>query len=221
MAAPIRACGALVERADPLGPALRVTVAEARLGRVRRAADPAVEVAGVDQGHPHPGFQCSLDRGGAHRVRVIVWLSAVTVMDVVKLADDGDAGERHFGVRRASERAHRVGIDRGGERVHLLAPGPERAPPGPLGPPPQSALEHMRVGVGQARDDEAGQDLRSVRRRRDARLHGLDPLTGRLDQHAAMNVPATQPRPLTPEAAHRGASAPAAYGAIRRRNAAA
>ena len=46
----------LRESADPLGPAFCVTVAEAGLGRVRFAADPAMEVARVDQGHPHPGL---------------------------------------------------------------------------------------------------------------------------------------------------------------------
>ena len=51
-------------------------------------------------------------------------------MEVVELADRRDPGERHLGEGRPRQREVRVGIEAVGHRVHLLAPGPERAAPG-------------------------------------------------------------------------------------------
>jgi hypothetical protein len=47
------------------------------------------------------------------------------MMEVVELADERDPSERHLLERRACERVRLVRVERAGERVHLLAPGPE------------------------------------------------------------------------------------------------
>ena len=68
------------------------------------------------------------DQRLAHRVRVGVGRAAGVVVEVVELADARDAGQRHLA--RTSPRpagGSESGVERAGERVHLLAPRPERA----------------------------------------------------------------------------------------------
>jgi hypothetical protein len=47
------------------------------------------------------------------------------VMQVVELADRGDAGEQHLAVHGAGEGVYESGVKRRGDGVHLLAPRPE------------------------------------------------------------------------------------------------
>src|SRR4051794_40569033 len=81
---------ATLELAHPLRPTLRVAVAEAALDLVELLADPAVEVAGVEQGDADPGLARGLDHGPAHRVRILVRRPTGTVVQVMELADAGD-----------------------------------------------------------------------------------------------------------------------------------
>ena len=140
IAAPTRADGRSADRVHALGPRGGVAVAE--------ALDAAVQVARVEQRDPQPGRLRRGEHGAAHRVGVVVGRPVGRVVEVVELADAGDAGERHLPERGAREREARVGIERAGELVHLLAPGPERARAG-VRAPAQRALERVRVRVGE------------------------------------------------------------------------
>ena len=133
---------ALLERVHALGPGAGVGVAEAR--------DAAVQVARVEQRDADARVGGRRQHRAAHRVRVVVGRAVGRVVEVVELADAGDAGQRHLAERRAREREAAVGVERAGERVHLLAPGPERARLR-VRAPAQRALERVRVGVGEAR----------------------------------------------------------------------
>ena len=139
----------LAQVVDALGPGLRAPVREAELRALGRRADAAVEVAGVEQRDAHAGLGGRRDQHAAHLVRVVVAGAAGGVVQVVELADRGDARQRHLGVGRAREREVAVRVEPLGERVHLLAPGPERAA-AVLGAAAQGALERVRVGVGEA-----------------------------------------------------------------------
>jgi len=67
----------------------------------------------------------------------------------VELAHQRDAGERHLGEGRPSKLEVLLRLDPGRGRVHLLAPGPERALAA-VGAAAQHALEGVRVGVREA-----------------------------------------------------------------------
>ena len=68
-----------------------------------------------------------LARGQAHRVGVAELLAPGAVVHVVELADEGEACEHHLREHRASQREVGVGVELGGDLVHLLAPVPEVA----------------------------------------------------------------------------------------------
>ena len=112
-------------------------------------------------------------------------LAAAAVVEVVELADRRDAGQRHLGEGRAREREVAVRIEPLGERVHLLAPGPERAA-AVLGAPAQGALEGVRVGVGEPGQREPVEPPCAGRRRRRAARHRRDPAVLDLDHHAGL-----------------------------------
>ena len=153
------------ERVDPLGPPLAVAVAEPQLRAGQRlggtvVAQPAGQVAGVDQGDPHPGLRRRLDQRPPHLVLVRVRDAAGAVMQVVELAHAGDPGQRHFRVHGPGQRQVAVRLQPRGHLVHPLPPGPERSLPG-LGGAAEGAVERMGVGVGQARQGEPGQPHRA------------------------------------------------------------
>ena len=155
------------QRGHPLGPAVPVAVAEPQLRpgqRHRRAAgvQPAGQVAGVQQGDPYPGLAGGLQQRLAHLVRVGVPAAAGAVVQVVELAHAGDAGQRHLGVDRAGQGQVGVRVQPRGGRVHLLPPGPERAP-ARLRAAAQRPVERVRVAVGEAGQGQPGQPLRSAR----------------------------------------------------------
>ena len=128
------------EPVDARGPRVDVAVAEALLHRGGLGADPAVQVARVEQRQPHARLLGARQHRRAHRVRVVVRSAAGPVVDVVELADERHPGERHLGERGAREREHRLGIERSRGLVHLLAPRPERAAR-PLRAPAHRALK--------------------------------------------------------------------------------
>ncbi len=78
--------------------AVRVPVAEPALHPVQRqvagGAQPAGEIAGVEQGEPDPGLRGGLDERVAHRVGVGVRAAARGVVQVVELPHAGVAGQR-------------------------------------------------------------------------------------------------------------------------------
>ena len=132
IAAPMRAWrGAALERAHTLGPRVGGAVGKRTWAPSGGCTDPAVQVARVDQ----RDAGCRPRRRPAMSAWPIAFGSSYgravrPVVQVVELAHRRDAGQRHLGEGRAREREVGVGVEPLGERVHLLAPGPERAAPG-------------------------------------------------------------------------------------------
>ncbi len=91
------------------------------------------------------------DQGQPHLVGLVVRRAIGLMVEVVKLTDRGDSGRHHLAIGGQGQRVVGVGIESFGNGVHLLAPGPERAPL-PLRATAQSAMERMRVAVGEARE---------------------------------------------------------------------
>jgi hypothetical protein len=182
IAAPTRACGA--SRSE-----------EARLDPFDRDAEAAREVARVEQRDADAGLGRRLDHRLAHGVGIGVARGAV--VEVVELADAGDAGQRHLPEDPARERPVAVGVQPLGDRVHVLAPGPEGAAAA-VRAPAQRPVEGVRVGVREAGQREPAEHGRLAARR--SRLHASDPLTVELDQHAGLGAVAPEPRVLGPEA---------------------
>src|SRR5207249_1217187 len=87
-----------------------------------------------------------------------------------------------------------------GQPVHLLPPGPERAPPA-LRPAPKRTLKGVRVGVGEAGERQAGKACGIRRRRRGAGGHGGDPPPLDLDENTGVDALAAEPPQLAPVAA--------------------
>jgi hypothetical protein len=164
---------------------------------VRRLADAALEVAGVEQGDAHTGVGCRGDERCAHRVRVAVRLTVGLVVQVVELADARDAGEGHLGERRPGEPVVRLGIEGGRKPVHLVAPGPERSD-AVVGAAAQGSVEGVAVGVGQARQGEPGEPDRVGRQLVDptAGGDGDDAVAVDLHEHVGHSVVAAQPGEL-------------------------
>src|SRR5690606_12748579 len=106
------------------------------------------EVAGVEEGDADARLGGGRDQGLAHGVGVGVGGAAGGVVQVVELADGGDAGEGHLGVHGAGEAVVGVGGQPVGDRVHDLPPGPEGAA-ADLDGAAQGAVEGVRVGVRQ------------------------------------------------------------------------
>ena len=82
-------------------------------------------------------------------------------MQVVELADARDPGAAPSPRRSRGELEVRVRLERAGQRVHVLAPGPER-PAAALRAPAQRAVERVRVRVGEPGQRDAAQ-VRRVR----------------------------------------------------------
>jgi len=76
-------------------------------------------------------------------------------VEVVELPHARDAGREHLAVRRARQRVVGVGIEAPGDGVHLVAPGPERAPLA-LRASAEGAVERVAVAVGEAGEGETG-----------------------------------------------------------------
>ena len=72
------------------------------------------------------------------------------VVQVVELADRRDPRQRHLPVRRSGEPEVVLGVERGGDVVHLPPPGPERTAVS-MGPAAQRPVERVAMGVGEGR----------------------------------------------------------------------
>ena len=162
----VRGEHAVVVRAERLGPGRpprSVAVAEPDLRAGQRQhpglVEAAGQVAGVEQGDPQARLGGRLDQGVTHRVRVGVGRPVRLVVQVVELAHAGDPGQRHLGVDGAGQGEVAVRVEPGGDLVHPLAPGPERAAVR-LGGAAQGAVEGVRVRVGEAGEGEAAKALR-------------------------------------------------------------
>ena len=170
--------GPVGERVDALRPGVGVAVGEAPLDLVGRRADPAVQVARVEQRDPDARLRGGVDQRLAHLVRVVVGLTAGAVVQVVELADRGDPGQRHLGERRARERAVAVGIEPAASS-YIRSRQVQKLPPAPLGAPAQRAMEGVewafaspgsvrpasRVGARRAAPRRRRRPRRSGRRR--------------------------------------------------------
>ncbi len=150
IAAPMRACGASSSPSTRCGPARGVAVAEAPLGAGRRLPEAAGDVARVEQRDPDPRLAGRRDQRLAERVGAVV--------QVVELAHARDPGQRHLAVDGSGQRVVAVGGELRRDRVHVLAPRPER-PAGAVRAPAQRAVERVRVRVAQARQRHPAQPL--------------------------------------------------------------
>ena len=209
---------------DPLGPAADVAVAEAKLRPGQRlvpgGVEPAGQVAGVQQRQPDAGVRGGLAQRLRHRVLVGVPDAARRVVQVVELADRGDAGQGHLGVRRTGEREVGVRVEPGGDRVHRVAPGPE-GPAAAMGPATQRPVEGVAVGVGEARAARCRAAGSGVARTLSAVTAG-EPAVGHVEPHVSGQA-GGQPR-VVREPPHRArssmtatrASTPARQSTVRR-----
>ena len=112
------------------------------------------EVADVQQGEPDPGVGRRRHQGLAHRVRIGVRTSAMIMVQVVELADDGHPGQHHLRVDGSGEREVVSPGPAGRRGVHLSPPGPERAAAG-MRTPAQGSVEGVAVGVREAGQGDA------------------------------------------------------------------
>ena len=120
-----------VELAHPGLPVINISVAETGLHRIQRkmagCGQPAGQIAGVQQCEPDAGLRGGLDQRLAHGIGIGVRAAALIMVQIVELPDDCVSGLRHLGEHRSGEREVGIGIEAGGDGVHLLTPGPEAA----------------------------------------------------------------------------------------------
>ena len=171
----------------------------ADLRLVERFADPARQIAGVEEGEPDAGRTRGFPEGLSHHVGVVVTIPAGCVVEVVELTDAGHAGQRHLGVDGGREPPVRVGIEPGGDLVHALSPRPE-SPAAGMGASAQCAMEDVGVGIGEAGQDDPVQT--SVAR---LRIHadvngGHDAVVG--GQAHPLGWPVSKPGALAPKGRH-------------------
>ena len=135
----------------------RIAEAPLSLSRRKVAAVPAGAVVG---GGEHDDGEARahgrLGHGQRELVVVVVGAPVRPVVDVVELPYGAIAGGGHLREGAPGHVAHRRRVERAGQAVHRVAPGPEvvaarcrrrRA----LGPPAEVALERVRVGVDHRR----------------------------------------------------------------------
>ena len=165
--------GAIGQVVDASRPGVGVTVAEGDLLQLEGpAVHAAAQVAGVDQRDPDPLLGGGVDQGLPQLVAMAV--------EVVELADGGDAGLEHLAEDKAAvlEVVGRVPL---GVAVHALPPLPEVAA-ARLDLAPEQALERVAVDVGEARDRPALEGHR-VRWSESVLHHRRDATALDLDEH--------------------------------------
>ena len=192
----------------PFGPGLRRGVGEAELGPFGGTARTALEIAGVDERHPHARLGRGRHQNPPHGVAVLVRGPSAVVVDVVELPHCRGPRQRHLAISSPGQVV--VVLRRQCQRgpVHLLPPGPKRPATG-LGAAPQSSVKGVRVSIRKAGD---GQPLKVHRSGRadDAGVHGGYPFPCRRDEHAGLGGGTPQPGVVTEvpcRRAHRQASA--------------
>ncbi len=86
------------------------------------------------------------------------------MVQIVKLADRGEACFQHFDIREGSDRLDLIGREAIEKPVHHLAPGPKAVGcrPAALGEPGHPALEGVAVEIGQAGNGDARHQLGAV-----------------------------------------------------------
>ena len=136
------------------------------------AAEAAMRVEDRQQGERDAG----LGRGRRDRRRHLgglgVGAPVGVVVQVVELADTGEARLQHLHEGQRGDRLEIVGCEPLDEAVHRVAPGPEIVAPGAarrFGEPRHGALEGVAVEIGQTRQPD-----RMARVARLCRRAGLD-----------------------------------------------
>ncbi len=159
MAAPILALGGVGQEVDSSRPRRGVAVAEPFLSVVEHGIirHPRLQVAGVEQRDADAGRRRRLEQHLPHLVRLRVAGATAVVVQVVELADAGVPGQHHLGERRRSEGTVRIGIESIGERVHPLAPRPERTGFA-MGASAQCPMKGVAVRVGDAWQRQPGKN---------------------------------------------------------------
>ncbi len=145
---------------------------EAPLAPRQRLAAEAARL--VHHGHVYQADPRGARRGNdpsAHLGRIVVAPPVRPTVQIVELADAGEARLEHLDVQLGRDRLHVVRGQVAEERVHHLAPAPERIRPAPLREPRQGALERMAVDVGDPGNRPPRHRLASAAA---ARLHRRD-----------------------------------------------
>ena len=167
---PTRAAGQrLDDRAralDQLEEALEVGEKAPLAGGGRRAAEAAAGIERRQQREPDAGRGARRGDPARHLAEVGVGPAVDVVMQVVELADRGEADLEHLHVGEGGDRLDVIGRKPGEEAIHHLAPGPEAVGglATMLGKAGHAALERMAVQVGQARHGDTGEVLGAVAR---------------------------------------------------------
>ena len=106
------------------------------------------------QRHPDAGLRRRRENALRHLGDVSVWRPVGVVMQIVELADAGEAGFQHLRVELRRDRLDIVGRDRERDAIHHLAPGPEivRAGAAIFRKPRHGALKSVAVEVRHAGD---------------------------------------------------------------------
>ena len=186
-----------------LDPAVNTAVPKTCLGAGERLADPAGQIAGVDDAHSDPRRLRRGDQCCGHRVRIDVRLAPGPVVQVVELADRRYAREHHLGEGGRTEITERIRLEHAGERVHRVAPRPEVTAVS-LDGTAQCALEAVRVAVRKPRNDEAEKPSRPGRRR-GRNLDPRDRPVSLLDENTRLDATGgrlAEERSLAPEDRH-------------------
>ena len=102
--------------------------------------------------------------------------AVAVVMQVMELADAGEAGLQHLDIELRGDRLDLVGRHRQREAVHHLAPAPETVGrrPARLGQPGHAALEGVAVQVGHRRNDDRVALVAWLQRQRRRSRHAVD-----------------------------------------------
>ncbi len=130
-------------------------------GRGRLAAAAAVGIEGGQQRQPDAAHFCGGDDAAAGLRRVGIVRAVGRVVQIVELADGGEARFQHLHVGPGRDGLDVVGRHGGEKAVHHLAPGPEAVVLGaaPLHQPGHGALEGVAVHIGDARHGHSGKPL--------------------------------------------------------------
>ena len=178
---------AIVEEA---GEAVEIGDEAALLGLGRRAAEGRMGVEDRKQRQADPRRLRRGDDAGGHFGRRGVGRAVGRVMQIVELADRGEACLQHLDIELGGDRLDVVGRHGEREAVHRLAPGPEGVGllAAALGEPGHAALEGVRVQVAERRDEDRAALVAGPRR--DA---GLDRGDRRAVERSAARRPASPP----------------------------
>ncbi len=131
----------------------------------RCATEIGVRVEHRQQGQANAGLLGGGGDARAHLGRVGMGLTIGLVVEVMELADAGEAAFQHFHVGLGGDGLHCLRAQVGQEAVHQLAPAPEAVTVAAtdLGQAGHAALERVAVQVGQARQQQANAGITVLR----------------------------------------------------------